>query len=72
MGAPNVVVVGYVCKGAIGGDKRASATRDYLIQLGVPADKLKSVSYGKERPVCNEADEACYQKNRRAHFAAAQ
>lgn len=54
------------------GDKRASATRDYLVQLGVPVDKLKSVSYGKERPVCNEADEACYQKNRRAHFAAAQ
>lgn len=54
------------------GDKRASATRDYLVQLGVPADKLKSVSYGKERPVCNEADEACYAKNRRAHFAAAQ
>lgn len=54
------------------GDKRASATRDYLVQLGIPADKLKSVSYGKERPVCNEADEACYQKNRRAHFAAAQ
>ncbi len=54
------------------GDKRASSTRDYLVQLGVPIDKLKSVSYGKERPVCNEADESCYQKNRRAHFAAAQ
>lgn len=54
------------------GDKRASATRDYLVQLGVPIDKLKSVSYGKERPVCNEANESCYQKNRRAHFAAAQ
>ena len=53
-------------------DKRSSSTRDYLVQLGVPADKLKTVSYGKERPQCNEATEECYQKNRRAHFAAAQ
>jgi peptidoglycan-associated lipoprotein len=53
-------------------DKRSSSTRDYLVQLGVPADKLKTVSYGKERPQCNEATEQCYQKNRRAHFAAAQ
>jgi peptidoglycan-associated lipoprotein len=54
------------------GDRRASAARDFLQQLGVPADHLKTISYGKERPACTEADEACYQTNRRAHFAAGQ
>ena len=51
------------------GDRRASAVRDYLVQLGVPADRLRTISYGKERPQCTDATEACYQKNRRAHFA---
>jgi peptidoglycan-associated lipoprotein len=50
------------------GDKRARETKDYLASLGVPADQLKTVSYGKERPVCTEHDEACWQKNRRAHI----
>jgi len=54
------------------GDRRASAARDYLIQLGVPADRLKTISYGKERPVCTESDEACWQRNRRAHFSVGQ
>ena len=54
------------------GDRRSSAARDFLTNLGVPADRLKTVSYGKERPACNEASEACYQKNRRAHFSAGQ
>ncbi len=54
------------------GDRRASAARDFLVQLGVPADKLKTVSYGKERPKCTEATEDCYQQNRRAHFSAGQ
>ena len=54
------------------GDRRASSARDLLVQLGVPADKLRTISYGKERPVCTEADEACYQKNRRAHLSAGQ
>ena len=53
-------------------DQRASATKEYLTSLGVPAAKLKTVSYGKERPQCTEATEECYQRNRRAHFAAAQ
>jgi peptidoglycan-associated lipoprotein len=53
-------------------DQRASATKEYLVSLGVPAAKLKTVSYGKERPQCTEATEECYQKNRRAHFGAAQ
>ena len=54
------------------GDRRATAAKDFLVQLGVPADKLKTVSYGKERPVCTDANEDCYQKNRHDHFAAAQ
>jgi peptidoglycan-associated lipoprotein len=54
------------------GDRRASAARDLLAQLGVPAAKLRTISYGKERPQCTEADEACYQKNRRAHLSAGQ
>ena len=54
------------------GDRRASAARDFLVQLGVPADKLKTVSYGKERPKCTDATEDCYQQNRRAHFSAGQ
>ncbi len=51
------------------GDRRSTSARDFLVQLGVPADRLKTVSYGKERPQCTEANEVCYQKNRRAHFA---
>jgi peptidoglycan-associated lipoprotein len=54
------------------GDRRATAAKDFLVQSGVPADKLKTVSYGKERPVCTDANEDCYQKNRHDHFAAAQ
>ncbi len=54
------------------GDRRAAAAKDFLVQLGVPADRLKTVSYGKEHEVCSEANEECWQKNRRDHFAAAQ
>jgi peptidoglycan-associated lipoprotein len=54
------------------GDRRATAAKDFLVQLGVPADKLKTISYGKERPVCTEENEACWQKNRRAHFSPGQ
>jgi peptidoglycan-associated lipoprotein len=54
------------------GDRRASSARDFLVQLGVPADRLKTISYGKERPVCTESDESCWQKNRRAHFSVGQ
>jgi peptidoglycan-associated lipoprotein len=50
------------------GDRRSTSARDFLVQLGVPAERLKPVSYGKERPQCTDASEACYQKNRRAHF----
>ncbi len=54
------------------GDRRAAAAKDALIALGVPGDKLKTISYGKERPLCTEATEECYARNRRAHFAATQ
>jgi peptidoglycan-associated lipoprotein len=52
------------------GDRRSTAARDFLVQLGVPGDRLKTVSYGKERPQCTESNEDCWQKNRRAHFTA--
>ncbi len=54
------------------GDQRASAAKAYLVQLGVSGDRLKTVSYGKERPQCTEANDECYQRNRRAHFSAGQ
>lgn len=53
-------------------DRRATAAKEFLVQLGVPADRLKPVSYGKERPQCTESNEGCWQKNRRAHFEAGQ
>lgn len=54
------------------GDRRATAAKEFLVQLGVPGDRLKTISYGKERPQCTDASEDCYQKNRRAHLAAGQ
>ena len=50
------------------GERRAKAASDYLVSLGVPADRLKTVSYGKEVPACTQSTEECWQKNRRAHF----
>lgn len=50
------------------GDRRAAAVKQYLVSLGVPADRLSTVSYGKEKPFCMEATEECYQQNRRGHF----
>jgi len=52
------------------GEKRAQAAKDYLVQVGIPAGQLNLVSYGKERPVCAEHDEACWQRNRRIHIVA--
>jgi peptidoglycan-associated lipoprotein len=54
------------------GDRRATSVRDFLVQIGVPADRLKTISYGKEKPFCTESTEACWQKNRRTHFSAVQ
>ena len=53
------------------GDRRASAVKQYLVSLGVSADRLNIVSFGKEKPFCNEHNEACYQQNRRGHFVKA-
>src|SRR5204863_5468372 len=52
------------------GDRRATAAKEFLTTLAVSGDKLKTISYGKERQQCNEQSESCYQRNRRAHFAA--
>jgi peptidoglycan-associated lipoprotein len=54
------------------GDRRATSAKDFLVQLGVPGDKLKTISYGKERPVCTESNEECWQRNRHAHFSTGQ
>ena len=54
------------------GDRRASSAKDFLVQLGVPADRLRTISYGKERPQCTEGSEDCYHRNRRAHFSPGQ
>lgn len=51
------------------GERRARAASDYLVALGVGADRLKTVSYGKEVPVCQQSNEECWSRNRRAHFA---
>lgn len=50
------------------GEKRSKAARNYLVELGVGANRLSVVSYGKERPSCNEHAESCYQQNRRGHL----
>jgi peptidoglycan-associated lipoprotein len=54
------------------GDRRATSLKDYYVQQGLPADRIKTISYGKERPQCTDSNEACYQKNRRDHMSAAQ
>jgi peptidoglycan-associated lipoprotein len=53
------------------GDRRASAVKQYLVSLGISADRLSTVSYGKEKPFCMEPTEPCYQQNRRGHFVRA-
>jgi len=50
------------------GDNRAGAVRTALIQAGIAADRIRTISYGKERPFCTESNEACWQQNRRGHF----
>jgi peptidoglycan-associated lipoprotein len=52
------------------GDRRAAAAKDYLVQVGILSAQLNLISYGKERPVCEEHDEACWQRNRRIHIVA--
>ncbi len=50
------------------GARRAKAAKDYLVSLGVSAGRLSTISYGEELPICREATESCYQRNRRVHF----
>lgn len=51
------------------GERRARAAYDYLASLGVDAARMKSVSYGKEIPICQQSNEDCWARNRRDHFA---
>jgi peptidoglycan-associated lipoprotein len=53
------------------GDARAKQTKEYLATLGLPGDQLATISYGKDKPVCTDHDEACWQKNRRTHITQA-
>jgi len=50
------------------GDRRADAAKSYLISLGIPSGRLRTISYGKEKPLCTESTEECWTKNRRDHF----
>lgn len=52
------------------GEARAESAKSYLVQVGIPGQQLGVVSYGKEKPVCQEQDETCWQKNRRIHIVA--
>ncbi|HME12499.1 MAG TPA: peptidoglycan-associated lipoprotein Pal, partial [Candidatus Acidoferrum sp.] len=53
------------------GDRRAAAVKQYLVSQGISADRLSTVSFGKEKPFCFESNEDCWQKNRRGHFVKA-
>ena len=53
------------------GDRRSAAVREYLVSLGVSADRMNTVSFGKEKPFCLEHNETCWQQNRRGHFVRA-
>jgi peptidoglycan-associated lipoprotein len=53
------------------GDRRAAAVKQYLVSQGISADRLSTVSFGKEKPFCTESNEECWQKNRRGHFVKA-
>jgi len=50
------------------GDQRASSVKNGLVASGVSASRIKTISYGKEKPFCMEENEACWQQNRRGHF----
>jgi peptidoglycan-associated lipoprotein len=50
------------------GTNRADAVKNALVQAGVGGDRIKTISYGKEKPFCTESNESCWQQNRRGHF----
>jgi len=51
------------------GSNRADGVRDQLVKLGIASNRIKTISYGKEKPFCEEQNEKCWQQNRRAHFS---
>jgi peptidoglycan-associated lipoprotein len=53
------------------GDRRAKAAQEFLASMGIPNAQLQIVSYGKDKPICTDNTEDCWQKNRRAHLTAA-
>lgn len=59
---------GTVAYNLVLGEKRARATKKYLLDLGVAASQLQITSYGETKPFCTQQNEDCYQQNRRAHF----
>jgi outer membrane protein OmpA-like peptidoglycan-associated protein len=54
------------------GDRRASTVKDFMVRQGLPADRLRTISFGKSKPECKGDFEECRQKNRRVHFAGSQ
>ena len=50
------------------GSRRADVVKQYLVELGIPTNRLTVVSKGKEQPFCTEESETCWQQNRRGHF----
>ena len=71
----NIVVEGYCDERGTNeynlalGEKRAKATKNYLISLGVLPSKIITTTYGEEKSLCSQQNESCWQKNRRAHFS---
>jgi peptidoglycan-associated lipoprotein len=49
------------------GAKRAKSVKDYLVTQGIGSDRISTISYGKELPLCHEDNESCWTRNRRAH-----
>ena len=54
------------------GDRRAASVKQFLVSQGIAADRMNTVSFGKEKPFCMESNETCWQQNRRGHFVRAQ
>lgn len=54
------------------GQRRADTVKEFLVSLGISADRLSTTSFGKEKPFCTEHEESCWQQNRRGHFVKAQ
>lgn len=50
------------------GDRRANAAKAFLVEQGIAAERIETVTFGKSQPFCTESNETCWQQNRRAHF----